>query len=269
MISKRAAFIVIAVLGVVVVAGGVWLYDWVLGDTLEASQPVTAIPLPDDPQATTTSPAPTMVQTIGPQVATDPVEEPELVLVTPTQEEATSSVSRFTISQAESQARFMIFEELNGQPTDVVGVTNQVAGEIEVDWNDLNQARVGVITVNARTLITDQDRRNQAIRNRILHTDQFEFLTFTPTGISGLSGSVDPGQTYNFQIIGDLTIRDTTQPVVFDATVSVESMERLRGLASTTILRSDYGLSIPSVPFVANVGENVGLEIEFVLVPTS
>jgi polyisoprenoid-binding protein YceI len=126
-----------------------------------------------------------------------------------------------------------------------------------------------VITVNARTLVTDQDRRNQAIRNRILLTDQFEFVTFTPTGVSGLSGSAGPGQSFNFQISGDLTIREITRPVVFDTTVTVESMERVRGLASTTILRSDYDILIPSVPFVANVGENIGLEIEFTLVPAA
>ena len=268
--SKRALVIVMAVLGVAILAAGVWLYDWVLGETLEASQPVTAIPLLAEPESTPAGPSPTIVETAGPAVAAEPTRLPETEAVGPTQEEQVSaSVSRFRISQEESQARFTIFEELNGQPTDVLGVTNQVAGEIEVNWTDLSQTRVGPITVNARTLATDQDRRNQAIRNRILHTDSYEFVTFTPTVVSGLSGSAEPGQSYSFQISGDLAIREITQPVVFDATVSVESAERLRGLASTTIMRSDYDLLIPSVPFVANVGESVGLEIEFVLIPAS
>jgi hypothetical protein len=53
----------------------------------------------------------------------------------------------------------------------VIGITDQVAGEASVNLADLSQTRLGVILVNARTLATDQDRRNQAIRNRILQTD--------------------------------------------------------------------------------------------------
>jgi polyisoprenoid-binding protein YceI len=268
--SKRAVIIMVAVIGVAVLAGGIWLYDWVLGDTLEASQPITAIPLPVEPDNTPTGPEPENIETPEPGVATEVMTPPETKALEPSQgEEDASRVSRLTISQEESQARFMIFEELNGQPTDVVGVTNQMAGETEIYWNDLSQTRIGIITVNARTLVTDQERRNQAIRNRILHTDQFEFVTFTPSGLSGLSGAAEPGQTFNIQISGDLTIREITQPIVFDATVTVESMDRVHGLASTNILRSDFDLLIPSVPFVANVGENVGLEIEFVLIPVS
>jgi len=151
-----------------------------------------------------------------------------------------------------------------GQPKDVVGTTDQVAGEIEVDLGDLNSAQVGVIQVNARTLVTDDNRRNQAIRNRILNTDSFELITFTPKEITGLEGSASPGQIFEFQITGDLTIRDITKPVVFDVTVQVISENQLVGSASATIQRGDYELVIPNVPSVANVGEDVTLEILFV-----
>jgi hypothetical protein len=38
-------------------------------------------------------------------------------------------------------------------------------------------------------------------------------------------------------------------------------------MASTTIQRGDFGLTIPNVPFVANVGEEVLLELDFVALP--
>jgi polyisoprenoid-binding protein YceI len=268
--NKRVAFIMLAMLGVAVLAGGLWLYDWVLGDTLEASQPITPIPLPAGPETLPTSTVPTPEEVLAPDLETDTSGETAPEAIPATQEEQPDGrVSRLTISQEESQARFTIFEELNGQPTNVVGVTNQAAGEAEIHWNDLDQTRIGMITINARTLVTDQDRRNQAIRNRILHTDRFEYVTFTPKTISGLSGSASPGQTFTFQISGDLTIREISQAVVFEAIVMVESIERLSGIASTTIRRNDFDLLIPSVPFVANVGEDVGLEIEFILIPAS
>ena len=133
-----------------------------------------------------------------------------------------------------------------------------------MDLGDLNSAQVGVIQVNARTLVTDDDRRNQAIRNRILNTDSFELITFTPEEIAGLEGSASPGQTFEFQISGDLTIRDISKPVVFDVTVQVISENQLVGSATATIQRSDYELVIPRVPSVANVGEDIILEILFV-----
>jgi polyisoprenoid-binding protein YceI len=260
----------VLVLAILFVVGGIWLYDWVLGDTEAASGQVSA---------------PTLaLETVAPPVAmlatdTIPAESaatstPEPTQAVPTQVPTEAQVAETTggglltyqIAQDQSQVSFNIFEELRGSPKDVIGTSNQVAGEVAVDLNDLSTAQVGQIVINARTLVTDDDRRNQAIRNRILHTDQYEFITFTPTQIAGLSGSAQPGQSFTFQIAGDLTIQDVTQPAVFDVTVQVESGDRLTGTASTVINRSDFNLIVPSVPFVANVGEEMTLMIDFVLV---
>ena len=260
-------FIVIF-LTIAVIAVGAWFYDWVLGDTLEASEPIQAVPL----EIETHTPEP--VSSTGPTETAELVPDATPSEVTASEAEveieanpAETVVTRYAIDQAESQARFTIFEELNGVPTDVIGVTDQVAGEAAVNLLDLSQTRLGVIQVNARALATDQDRRNQAIRNRILLTDQYEYITFTPTEINGLSGSAAPGQTFTFRILGDLTIRDITRPVEFEASVAVASSERLNGFAEAVIAKSDFNLIVPNVPFVANVGENVTLEIDFVLTP--
>jgi hypothetical protein len=52
--------------------------------------------------------------------------------------------------------------------------------------------------------------------------------------------------------------------VTFDVTVTPVSETRLEGNAVTTVKRSDYNLVIPSVPGVADVSEDVRLEIDFV-----
>jgi polyisoprenoid-binding protein YceI len=228
-----------------------WLaYDAVLGETEAPSGQLTAVPLvvntaaPVEPTATTASAA---EATATPQAVASGT-EPTL----------------FQIIAAESQVSFAIYEELGGQPVTVVGTSNEVAGQIALNLSDLSQTQVGVIQVNARTLATDNNRRNNAIRNFILNTDQYELITFTPTAISGLSGTAQAGQAFTFQITGDLTIRDVTQSVVFEVTASGESATRLTGTATTVIQRSAFNLSIPTVPNVANVGEDVTLEIKFV-----
>jgi hypothetical protein len=42
------------------------------------------------------------------------------------------------------------------------------------------------------------------------------------------------------------------------------SASQIAGTATATVKRSDFNLTIPSVPNVANVGEEVTLQIDFV-----
>jgi polyisoprenoid-binding protein YceI len=125
---------------------------------------------------------------------------------------------------------------------------------------------IGPILVNARTLTTDNDFRNRAIKNRILNTNDYEFVTFAPTELVGLPDSVSVGESFAFQIVGDLTVRDATREVTFDAAVTPISETELEGTATTMILYADFGLSIPDAPAVASVEDEVRLEIDFVAV---
>ncbi len=260
--SKTVMIVAGVVLIVIALAGGIWLYDLVLGETKAASAPISA-PTLEVVASATTAPTATSAPTAAPTL------ENTTAPAAPTQEPAApqGGPTIYQISQDESQVRFNIYELLRGQPKNVIGVSNQVAGQASVDLNDLSTAQLGEILINARTLETDDNRRNQAIRNRILFTDQYEFISFKPTQISGLSGAAAPGQSFTFQVTGDLTIKDVTRPATFDVTVMVESPERLVGSAQTTIALADYNLSVPDVPFVANVGETMALEIDFVLIP--
>jgi len=259
---NRRILVIGILLALGIIAGGLWLYNAVLGETEAASGPIqttplaiaTAIPPTEEPTRT----EPTAIPEATDPPAADPTELPA-----DPEPSAPAGPVVYRIDQESSEVRFKIFEELRGEPVTVVGVSDQVSGEIAVDLSDLSATQVGVIQVNARTFVTDADRRNQAIRNFILNTDQYEFIVFSPTGVSGLEGGAAPGDTFNFQIAGDLTIRDTTQPVVFDVTASAASAGLITGSAVTVVPRSAYGLTIPNVPFVANVGEEVTLEIDF------
>lgn len=180
-------------------------------------------------------------------------------------ETAGSSERRiYTISAADSQVRFELDEDLRGQRTTVVGSTDQVAGQIGFDLADLSTAEVGVIQINARTLLTDNNFRNRAIQNEILDTGGFEFITFTPTAVDGLPDNAGLGDEVAFTVAGDLTIRDVTQPVIFDVVAVLRSEDELVGTATTTVSREAYGLRIPDVPSVANVEDEVDLTIDFV-----
>lgn len=203
-----------------------------------------------------------------PEEATQPISsDPIASDIVSSGADATTDFVTFEISQDESEARYSLGELLRGQPKTVVGSTNQVAGQLIVNLNELAKTEVGLIRINARTLFTDNNLRNNAIRNRILFTDEFEFITFNPTEISGLPDSAVVGETVTFEMTGELTIKDVTQVETFVVTAVSPTPSRLEGSATTTILRDDYQLVVPNVRSVANVDEEVVLEIDFVALP--
>ena len=235
----------------------------ILQEPEEASGPIEAVPLevesqevPDESEASEqTEEEPPMEEA---EEAADESAETEL----PAQGEGGGLVI-FQITPDGSEVRFELDEELRGQPKTVVGATDQVAGEIAVDFSDLSTAQAGILQINARTLTTDNDFRNRALNNQILETGSFEFITFTPTSVVGLPNSVSVGEMVSFSIVGDLTIRDVTNEATFTVEATPVSETQITGSANTTVTRGDYGLQIPSVPNVANVEDEVELYIDF------
>lgn len=171
----------------------------------------------------------------------------------------------YRISQDDSEAQFVIDEVLNGADKTVVGTTNEVAGDILLDPNSPASAQIGEIRINARTFATDDSRRNNAIARMILRAEDptNEFIVFQPSAVTGLPDTVEQGTPVTFQVTGDLTIAGETREVTFDVTAALESDSRLTGTAETTVAYADFGVSIPNVPFVASVDDNVVLRLDF------
>ena len=258
------AGVVAALLGVAV-AGVAWLFIFFSGGTGEASEPISAPQLTLPPA--TAAPATAAPATAAPATAAPATAAPQPEATqAPAPPQATGDAKLFRIVPEESEARYEIDELLRGEPTRVVGLTDQVAGDIIVDFANASASQVGVIRINVRTMETPEDRRDRAVRSRILQSaeDQFEFVDFTPTALEGLPDAVSVGDTVSFTIVGDLKVRDITAEARFQATITVVAEDRLEGTAEATILRSTYNLVIPQVPFVADVGEEVRLGIKFV-----
>jgi len=261
--SKR----VITSIGIIILVVLIGAVAYVLRPTAEASQPIEAEPVQAE-ESQTEEMAEHSESEADEAGDVDSADEAS----TETEDESSESPAdntpmepvTFSIVQAESEARFTLDELLRGAPKTVIGVTDQVAGEILVDFEKPANSQLGLIQVNARTLVTDNDFRNRALKNEILDTGDFEFISFQPTSIVGLPESIAIGDTINITIEGDLSIRDITNSVTFEVSVTVSGESSLNGYASTTVARADYDLQIPKVPSVADVDEEVLVEIEFV-----
>ena len=258
--SRTVRIIVGLVVLVVLVAVAAFAYLYISGGSGEASAPISA---PTLALATSAAPAAEATTETTAEATTEATEESSTA--------SASSPTVFNIDSTQSQVSFTLTEELRNVPTTVVGTTDQVAGQIAVDYSDPKTAQVGEIRINARTLATDQEMRNRTIRGQILQSaqDQYEYITFQPTAIIGLPDTITIGKPVEFQITGDLTIRDITQSVAFIVTATPVSETELTGTAAAVVQRADFELTIPNVPSVANVSEDVKLEIDFVATAAS
>jgi polyisoprenoid-binding protein YceI len=176
---------------------------------------------------------------------------------------ASAGTTIFQIIPEESEVRFSLDEVFLGAPKKVVGVTRQFSGEITVNPQNPAASSVGIIQIEAAALATDNERRDTAVRRFILQTEEHPTITLAPSVLNGMPASVAIGDSFEFHVMGDLQIRDIVHPVTFDVTVNVLSNSELTGSASAVILRSDYELTIPNVPSVTDVSDEVELSFDF------
>ena len=208
-----------------------------------------------------------------PEPTDTPIPEPEQepTATAAPQEEAESESGElpavgqtFVIASEESEARFIIEEELFGQPKTVVGTTSSLTGELTVVPANPSASEIGVIQIDADTFITDHNRRNGAIRRFILQSNRHRYITFNATELSGLPDEVAVGDEFQFEVTGDLTVREIARPVLFNVILQVVSETEIQGTASTVVALETFELTIPEVPSVANVGEDFIVEFDFV-----
>lgn len=221
----------------------------------------TTVPSTATPAPPTATPAPPTATSMPPAATAEDAQAAAPEAAAPGGEPRT-----FVIDPAQSEARFIINEVLLGAPTEVTGATNQVEGTIEIDPAAPGETVLSPVVINARELKTDRNLRDRAIRRFILQSadDKYQFITFTPTAIEGLPSSAGAGDSFNFTVSGDLTIRDITAPVTFEVNLTADSETQVSGLAQATVQRATFDLQIPSAPGVADVTDDLRLELAFV-----
>jgi polyisoprenoid-binding protein YceI len=163
--------------------------------------------------------------------------------------------TRYQINQEKSSVSFEINEVLRNEPFTAVGTTNAVFGDVAFDGKNL---AFGKIQVNARSLKTDDTRRDGALARLILKSekDENEFIVFTPTGLNRVPRTIPSNTPFEFSLLGDMTISGVTQPASFNVTMIITGTT-VSVEFSGSVLRSDFSLTVPSLPFLASVDDTV------------
>ncbi|MCB0184481.1 MAG: YceI family protein, partial [Caldilineaceae bacterium] len=71
------------------------------------------------------------------------------------------------------------------------------------------------------------------------------------------------GEEVNFQLLGDLSVRDVTLPVTFDVTATLEG-SRLNAVATTALEITDFGFDPPSFANTLTVANDLQIRVEIV-----
>ena len=145
-------------------------------------------------------------------------------------------------------------------PSDAIGATKNISGTIIGKSDGTIVKAQSKFRVDMRTLVSDQDRRDQFLRRNVIESDQYPFAEFVQTEAKGFPLPVKDGDIA-FQLIGDLTIRNVTKSVTWDVTGKVTGNKGV-GIAKTTFNFAYFNITQPRVPLVLSIEDNIRLEVD-------
>lgn len=179
----------------------------------------------------------------------------------------------YVIVPAESSASYIVNEEFFGLAlgkygipeglVDTTGTTSAIEGQFQLNWDDLS-APLGenTFTVDLSTLQSNQSLRDGWIRENGPEFDTYPNATFVAESIEGAPATYTPGQEVNFQMVGQITIRNITQPVTFDITAKLEN-GTVTGTATAPLKMTDFGITPPDFANTLTVADDFQVKVDF------
>jgi polyisoprenoid-binding protein YceI len=161
-------------------------------------------------------------------------------------------------------ARYRVREQLAGVsfPSDAVGTTTAVTGALTV--NPDGSFAASKISVDLRTLTTDQSMRDGYVRDRVLETTKYPTLELVPKRAIGMPKPLPAGMQAQagFQLVTDMTVHGVTKEVTWNV-VATFANDGISGRATTTVDFATFDLTKPSLARLLSVDDKINLEIEF------
>lgn len=165
-----------------------------------------------------------------------------------------------------TKARYKVREQLAGIsfPSDAVGTTEDVTGTLVVNPDGSIDATRSKLTVDLRTLKSDQQMRDGYIQRNTLESEKFPMIEFVPKRATGLPVPMPAGMgaQAGFQLIGDMTLHGVTKEATWNV-VATFGNDQVAGRATTTLQFATFNLTKPSLARLMSVDDKIDLEIEF------
>lgn len=156
-------------------------------------------------------------------------------------------------------------EKLAGRDfdSDAVGETQDVEGAILFNPDGSVDSARSVIDINLLTLKTDEEDRDNFLRNNSLESEKFPTATLVAKDVRGLPWPLPTEGEAVFQLISDLTVHGVTKEILWEVTVRFGD-DQVTGLAKTNFIFADFDMEKPSAFIVLSVVDDIRLELDFV-----
>ena len=164
----------------------------------------------------------------------------------------------YTFDTAHSRVGFVA---RHAMVTKVRGSFNEFEGSAKIDGDNPANSSLAV-TIQVASVDTRNEQRDGHLRtNDFLDIEKFPTITFTSTEIKHVGGD-------DFEVTGDLTIKDVTKqvslPLEFQgAATDPFGNQRIGFEGSTTIVRSDFGVNYNAVLETGGVLVSDKITLEF------
>ena len=235
---KRLLLVVTALLALAAIGTVVYVYVWDQADEefdqsdVDARLDATTVPSSDSTGSTTAS-----TGTIDPAAGVD---------------------GEWTIG-GDSEVGYRVDETINGLDKTANGRTKDITGSVTIEGTTVT---AGEFTVDMTTVASDEGRRDNQFRGRIMEVDQFPTATFVLTAPIDFVQIPAEGGTVTAEATGDLTLHGVTKSVTFEVKATFKN-GRIGVLGQIPVVFADYSIDNPSFGPVSTEDNGV---LEFVLV---
>lgn len=178
---------------------------------------------------------------------------------------------RWEVAAADSEAGYRVREKLANLPakSDAVGRTSDVSGGFTAEEADGGVvARDVSFEVDLTTLESDEERRDNRIRELGLESDRFPTATFVATEPVAVPDAVLDGGAGETEVTGDLTIHGVTKRVTIPLQVQQTGAggdPAVEVVGSLTFPFADFDMEPPNVGVFVTVDPDATLEFRLVL----
>ena len=163
--------------------------------------------------------------------------------------------------QSGSKAEYRVREQLArlNLPNDAVGATESITGALvmRADGTFTGDSK---LTVDMRTLRTDEPKRDAFIRENTLETSRYPLAEFVPRRYTGLPTPLPTSGGATFKLIGDFTLHGVTAEQTWDVAATFAG-DAVNAKATTRFNFAKFKITIPRVFGLLSVEDDIRLEL--------
>lgn len=258
----RGIAVLTGVIGLALAGAGGWWFMFGGSEPPPVSLDQAVSKLQATPTATSAAPraTPSVVAATIPSATATPAS------ATPTAapKSAGSVANRWVVDGANSFVGYRMVEQLaNIGANTAVGRTSAITGDLTYDGSSVTALQV---KADVRQLKSDDNRRDNFLRNQSLQTAQFPEATFVLAEPVTVSVRPAEGASMSATARGDLTLHGVTKRVAVPLEGKMAN-GKLVVVGSLRIALADFAISPPRAPVVLSVEDAGVMELSLVFAP--